>query len=163
MPHTRQLYDDGWFFTEFSRWLRLQEELDSIREGLDIENLDYIIHKYNNRNICKFMLIEEKRFMKDLPFTQRDTFSILDSVLRRLDGVIVSTARGDKLFKYFGFHLIQFEKTCPDDGRIFLDKREISKHDLIRFLRFEAPDNWYVSYFDKIITTNTSKPPPQNR
>jgi len=38
--------------------------------------------------------------------------------------------------KYKGFHLLQFEKESPEDGMIFLNKVEITKEELIKFLRF---------------------------
>jgi len=148
---TRQLYNpDTEFFTEFSKWLRVQPELCSKTYGLDIENVDYIIHKFKD-DVCKIMLVEEKRYMYDLRFAQRDTFSIIDQALKILsERRFITTHRGVKLFKYYGFHLIQFEKTNPDDGKIFIDGKEVTRDDLITFLKFEKPEDWYISYFDKV-------------
>jgi len=39
--------------------------------------------------------------------------------------------------QFHGFHLLVFENTSPEDGRIWLDKNEISKDDLIAFLQFK--------------------------
>jgi hypothetical protein len=50
---------------------------------------------------------------------------------------------------YKGFHLLRFERTSPDDGRSWLDDVEISREQLIDFLRFELPEGHYRSYFEK--------------
>jgi hypothetical protein len=70
------------------------------------------------------MLIEEKRFMGTMQYWQKKTFDL-----------IIQQCKKDPNF--CGFHVIQFEKTSPDDGKIFLDSKEINKIDLIKFLRFE--------------------------
>jgi hypothetical protein len=73
------------------------------------------------------MLIEEKRYMSKCPFSQKGQFRRLAKKLKFL---------ADE--NYCGFHLIQFEKTSPEDGRIYLDHKEITKDQLISFLRFES-------------------------
>jgi hypothetical protein len=81
------------------------------------------------------MLIEEKRYKHLPPKWQMESFKIVDSS--------ISSSY------YKGFHLIVFEKTSPDDGRLWLDTEEISKERLIDFLRFELPYVNYRSYFEK--------------
>lgn len=39
---------------------------------------------------------------------------------------------------YYGWHFIQFEKTGFDDGKCWLDGREISEEELIKFLSMEC-------------------------
>jgi hypothetical protein len=70
------------------------------------------------------MLIEEKRYMGDCRFPQKTQFKKL-----------LKNIRKSELFK--GFHLVQFENTSPDDGKIFLDRKEITKEQLIKFLQFK--------------------------
>ena len=42
----------------------------------------------------------------------------------------------DKNWTFLGFHLIQFENTQFDNGKCFLDNKEISEENLIKFLTF---------------------------
>ena len=124
---TKPRYDS--FSTEFGLWLRDQEDLDSRSQGFSTTNLDYI---WENYKTGQFMLIEEKRYNSCLKFPQSKTF---ENLHRRLVG-----AEG-----YCGFFFIKFEKTSPEDGRIFVCEffkqprhvYELSSEELIRFLRFE--------------------------
>jgi len=104
--------------TEFGIWLREQPEIDS-KLGYIATNIDYMWRNYKTK---KWMLIEEKRYNSQPAFWQRTMFGIL----HRLCNI-------DKDFK--GFHLIVFENTSPDDGRIYLDKKEITKDELLNFLK----------------------------
>lgn len=106
--------------TEFGLWLRNQPEIDS-KDGYLATNIDYM---WRNYKTGKWMLIEEKRYNSEIKFWQHKMFVILHKLCRL-----------DKNFK--GFHLIVFESTSPDDGKIFLDKKEINRDILIKFLRFE--------------------------
>jgi hypothetical protein len=47
----------------------------------------------------------------------------------------VLNCMSDKNYK--GVHLLVFEKTNPEDGKIFWNHKEISKADLIKKLKFE--------------------------
>jgi hypothetical protein len=106
--------------TEFSRWLRSNKEIDS-SFGYTATNIDYI---WNNYKTKKFMLIEEKRYRSEMSYSQK---SLIDRVH------VLCTASSD----YQGFHFIQFEKTNPEDGKIFLDKEEVSIEQLLNFLKFK--------------------------
>lgn len=108
--------------TEFGLWLRQQRTLDS-GLGYIATNVDYVWRNYKRG---WWMYIEEKRYSVDVPRYQRDIFKMLEQ-----------TASGDP--HYYGFHIIVFENTSPDDGRIWLDGCEVSKEDLLSFLRFERP------------------------
>lgn len=116
--------------TEFSRWLRKHEKLDS-GDGFITTDLDYIWENYKSG---KWMILEEKRFLKKCVFPQTKQWEELDKKIREGDDE-----------KYYGFHLITFEITHPDDGNIFLDYKKITKKDLIEFLRFEKAGLWYKS------------------
>jgi hypothetical protein len=85
--------------SQFSRWLRLQPEIDSAK-GITITDFDYVIVDYKTGN---FMLLEEKRIMSRIPFPQIRAYSKADSFFR------VDT-------KYKGAWLLQFEKTNPCDS-----------------------------------------------
>lgn len=113
--------------TEFGIWIRQQPDLHS-KDGYVATNVDYIWCNYRTR---KWMLIEEKRFMSKPDFCQSELFAMLEIVSRLIAG------------KYYGFHVISFENTSPEDGEIYLNGRRITKDQLITFLRFEAPSYMY--------------------
>jgi hypothetical protein len=106
--------------TEFGLWLRDQKEIDSSL-GFITTNLDYI---WENYKTGEWMLIEEKRYQSDVCFSQRQQLKNLNKRI------------GDRT-RYKGMHLLQFEKTSPEDGKIFLDRKEISKDQLLLFLKFQ--------------------------
>jgi hypothetical protein len=107
--------------TEFGIWLRNEISLDSSL-GFTATNIDYV---WRNYKTGEWMLIEEKRRGVDVLRFQRDIFRL------------VSNSITDASYK--GFHIIIFENTSPDDGRIWLDGCEVGKQDLLKFLRFEMP------------------------
>ena len=119
--------------TEFSAWLREQREIDS-DIGYRTYNIDYL---WTRDGTDKFLLIEEKRHMGQIKEGGRRAFK-----------KILSALQNNKNF--LGFFLIRFENTCPDDGKIYISQltgswqqdfttpeREISKEDLIYFLKLE--------------------------
>ena len=114
---TRQRNDNH--STEFGLWLRQQRELDS-GLGFTATNIDYM---WQNYKTGEWMLVEEKRYMSQVRFPQSKLFEVLNkSIVDR---------------NYKGLHIIIFENTSPDDGKIYLDGKETSKAQLIKFLSFE--------------------------
>lgn len=118
--------------TEFSEWLRHQSRISS-NKGFRATNLDYI---WTNEYSKKWMLIEEKRHMAKLGWSQTGQFHTLDEIASKDEN-------------YVGFFLIQFENTSPEDGRIFITKKfdrenketvEVSKDELLDFLCFYEED-----------------------
>ncbi len=104
--------------TEFGLWLRRQPEIDS-RQGFVASDVDYIWKNYTTN---EWMIIEEKRYCRDISDCQKDLLVTLHKA-----------AQADVNYK--GIHLLVFEKTSPDDGRIWLDRQEISRSELIYFLQ----------------------------
>ena len=115
---TRQRNDSH--STEFGIWLRVQPQIDSSL-GFLASNIDYC---WTNYKTGEWMFIEEKRYNTAIKYWQKKLFSIMHNV-----------CRADK--KYRGFHLLVFENTSPEDGKIFLDNKEISKEQLLNFLSFK--------------------------
>jgi len=115
---TRQRNDSH--STEFGLWLREQKEIDS-KLGFVTTNIDYL---WENYKTGEWMLIEEKRHMSSLSFSQKQQYNKLYKNIIKTD-------------KFRGFHLLQFENTNPDDGKIFLNHREITKEALLLFLKFK--------------------------
>jgi len=114
---TRPRNDDH--STEFGIWLREQPEIAS-NLGYAATNIDYIWCDYK-RN--KWMLIEEKRYMSGITFSQ-------NKLIER----VVAACKNDPTF--CGFHLVQFEKTSPLDGKAYWNGGQIYRDELIGMLRF---------------------------
>lgn len=107
--------------TPFGLWIREQNEIDSSL-GFVTTDIDYLWENYKTGD---WMMVEEKRFMSECPFSQK-------AQLKSLNHRIIH----DPKFK--GIHLLQFERTSPDDGRIYWDRKEITRDQLIQLLRFET-------------------------
>lgn len=115
--------------TEFGLWLREQDEIDS-ELGFYATNIDYV---WRRRTPNAWMYLEEKRHDARIPTWQRISFQIIHRS-------IVDPS-------YRGFWCLFFEKTNPDDGKVWLcrlpatgdntKRHEISEQQLIAFLRFE--------------------------
>lgn len=115
---TKQRYDQH--STEFGLWLRKEPAIDSSL-GYVTTNIDYF---WKNYKTGEFMLIEEKRFMSEPAYFQHKIFEQLHYAFK-----------DDPHYK--GFHLLQFEKTDPNDGKIYINRKEISIQQLIDFLTFK--------------------------
>ena len=105
--------------TEFGIWLRQQEGIDS-KLGYTATNIDFL---WTNYKTGEWMLIEEKRYKQEPKFPQTKMFELLHNSI--------------KDDKYRGFYYLVFENTSPDDGRMWLDTKEITKQELIDFLQFK--------------------------
>jgi hypothetical protein len=114
--------------SNFSNWLRVQPGISS-ELGFVATDIDYI---WSNYKTGYWMLIEEKCKFAEPSFCQNKLFHIIDKV-----------AKADP--NYRGLHLIQFENTSPEDGRICIDNINVSKEHLIRFLQFNEPTNSYIN------------------
>ena len=115
---TKKRYDSH--STEFGLWLRDQPEIDS-KLGFVTSNIDYV---WKNYKTGEWMFVEEKRYGAKIGFAQHQIFKDVHES--------VAISQNDK---YRGFHLLIFENTSPDDGKMWLDNVEISKENLIYFLR----------------------------
>ncbi|MBT6321857.1 MAG: hypothetical protein HOJ31_06695 [Anaerolineae bacterium] len=107
--------------TEFGLWLREQKVIES-KKGYLASNLDFIWANWKNK---KWLLIEEKRYMSDMKRWQREMFKTLHNA-----------AKNEPNYK--GFYFIQFEKTNPEDGRIYINYKEKTKQDLFNLLMFRS-------------------------
>ena len=130
--------------TPFGKWVRHHPKLTTDpphRHELSVQNLDYVWHWYGTDDL---MLIEEKMYGGMVSFAQADTHSVLSQMIAYGDGQPVRNKRGQlRSIRWRGYHVLQFEHTDPTDGRIRLDGRYITEEQLLAFLRFEAPDDWY--------------------
>ena len=114
--------------TEFGLWLRGQlpnqktcvESIDS-KKGYVATNIDFL---WSNYRTGDWMLIEEKRFGKFVKSWQAALFKLLDDCCKEHP-------------KYHGFHILRFEHTSPDDGKIWWDSEIVTPKTLLSILRFE--------------------------
>jgi hypothetical protein len=106
--------------TEFGLWLRDQKEIDSAL-GYVATNIDYV---WQNYKTGQWMFIEEKRYGRQPKFYQQKIFDILSWC-------------GKHHPRYCGFHVLVFENTSPEDGKIFLNGKEIGREELLQFLQFK--------------------------
>lgn len=113
--------------TEFGLWLRTQKSIDSMK-GYRNYNLDIIWWRKKDYDKTPelWMLIEEKRYMSDCRPDQKLTYTWLHNKILKLN---------DSTYK--GMHILQFENTNPEDGKIFLNHKEITKEQLLLFLQFK--------------------------
>jgi hypothetical protein len=87
-----------------------------------------------------FMIVEVKRRLADLTHNQRTTIAVVDKLIKA--GVEATggqvTANGHTMDVSFkGSHLLQFENTTAEDGRIFWDREEVTLEELARIMSFQ--------------------------
>lgn len=112
---TRKRFDDK--STEFGLWLREQAEIASSK-GFIATNIDYV---WCNYKTGKWLILEEKRYNAQLKKWQQNLFEKIDKIC---------SADPD----YCGLHVLIFERTCPEDGGMWLNEKKITKEELIKFL-----------------------------
>lgn len=102
----------------------------------DIEDIDFVIFNYITGDI---MTLEAKERYGRVGDAQKDTHSTLYQLIMLSSNATVQTKRGVRPIKYHGHHLIQFQNTTPEDGRIKLNGKHVTKEQLRTFLNFGRP------------------------
>jgi hypothetical protein len=166
--------------TGFSRWVRTREDLHSIRDGVVVSDLDYIVHKYRTelgRDFQCFMFIEVKSRKGQPTKSQSDTLLLVDQFLknrrstptkkgpRQATGAPLkafSLAAGKEVtVRAFGGYVLQFEQTGPLDSKWIrwgAQRQEINSDQLAALLRFDldpdtlAPMDWRSHHCDTQMT-----------
>ncbi len=143
--------------TAFGRWMRDQELLDSQKHGIVRTDCDHIILRYKTRQGRDFqlmMIVEAKEFGAEPDKSQRDMLSFLSQAIRIKGKNLhdVPTARSLRLWskmagrevlvREFGVHLLQFERTSPDDSNwIKWDRSLVDAEKLVQILAMNVhPD-----------------------
>ncbi len=106
----------------FSGWVR--NNLPDSKTGFLVSDLDFILSNYKTK---KIMFLEIKTRMTLL----RDWQSILFENIGKWISIGI-----DQSWQYLGFHIIMFENTFFNDGKVYLNNKEITEKDLIEFLSF---------------------------
>ena len=109
----------------FSKWIK--DKLPDSETGYLVYNLDFILWHKDER---KLILIEEKTRFGELA----QAFRML--MINVIAPALRNYAKENEI-DFRGFMLIQFENTCPSDGKIYLNDKEISEEELIKILSME--------------------------
>lgn len=107
----------------FSGWIR--NNLPDSSVGYGVSDLDFIICNWKEK---KIMFVEVKTNNGSLTYFQKSLYTDLHRWIK--NGI-------DNEWKYYGFNLIVFEHSSFDDGKCFLNNREINETDLINYLSFK--------------------------
>lgn len=116
----------GRYLTRFAIWLLQQPELDS-NLGFRASDLDLI---WENEQQNLWMILEVKCLGRSLPRFQA-------KIIKRLHDL----ASADPT--YLGAHTIVFQRTNPEDGKTYLDGREVDQDLLRQFLEFKCEAELY--------------------
>lgn len=145
----------------FNAWIREQAQLDSVEFKISVTDSDLWVHRYSERNEKRrrdasdvrqlqdhIMLVEVKAFCKKVPFAQRDTLNVIDSILRK--ATVVNNRRrsiqipdhrrpgSNRYVRWMGVHVLELENDRPDNsGLILWDNKVLSEQRLIEILRFD--------------------------
>jgi len=152
----------------FCTWMRHQEELDSIKEGILRADLDHIVHRCRfpntGRDVQAIMIIEVKTHVNfkrgsHIPDSQADSLHLINQLARnrrsnmhkrkpwqRESGIRKARSlwsNRDVWIRFYGVHGLYFSGSSPlDSHRIEWDHKEVSTLQLISLLRFELdPDS----------------------
>jgi hypothetical protein len=105
---------------KFSEWIR--NNLPDSKLGFMVSDLDFILYNYKTK---KIMLLEIKTRNTQLKTWQNILFNNLAKWI---------AAGIDDDWEFLGFHIIIFQHTFFNDGKAYLDNKEITECELINFL-----------------------------
>lgn len=105
---------------DFSQWIRLK--LPDSASGFSVSDLDFILWNWKTK---KIMLLEIKTRSAKPRYNQRNMWKLIHKWIK--NGI-------DTDWKYLGFNLIVFEHTSFEDGKCFINNKEISEPELINIL-----------------------------
>ena len=109
----------------FSQWVR--DKLPDSSTGFSASDLDFILWNWKTK---KFMMLEIKTRNS---YPRKGQYMMWKSINKWIKKGIENS---EDNWQYYGFHLIQFEKTNFSDGKCLLDNKEINEDELIEFLSF---------------------------
>lgn len=121
--------------------------------GFDFQDLDYLypndFEEKNSRHKIyidhqflqgHLMFIEEKQYKSTRTMSQRDTFGIIDQWCKHASGIEVKRELEERPSKvtYWGWFVVQFEKTGPEDGRVWINGKLADINELEQLLLFNS-------------------------
>lgn len=84
------------------------------------------------------MLVEVKRQKAEPSPSQRRTLKVLDRLIKdglRFNNGEISIDGHEMPINYHGLHLLQFERSTFEDGKVFFDREEVSEEKLVSILK----------------------------
>lgn len=106
----------------FSGWIR--KNLPDSSTGFSVSDLDFVLWNWKEK---KIMFLEIKTRGNQPRAGQKIMWENINKWMSK--GI-------DDEWEYCGFHLIVFEKTFFEDGKCYLNNKEIEEEELIIFLSF---------------------------
>ena|SRR5690554_2257954 len=106
----------------FSSWVR--QKLPDSSTGFMATDVDFFLYNYKTKDI---VILEIKTRNGSVKKWQRIFYKNLNKWIK--NGISDD-------WTYHGVYLLQFEKTCFEDGKCYLNKNEITEDDLIKKLSF---------------------------
>jgi hypothetical protein len=142
----------------FGAWLRRQPELSS--QHFVASDIDWVIHRYKpeidsvgSREVNYMMFVEVKTFSANLTPSQHESLWFQHQFFQAKQGKKLLMLVGGKSRRavwHFGVSVLVFTGHSPEDSQIkwgrfisdgSLTFRDITKHELVRLLRFDLhPD-----------------------
>jgi hypothetical protein len=107
---------------DFSAWIR--NNLPESKTGYFVSDLDFVLYNYKAK---KLMMLEIKTRNAEPKYWQKLMWDNMDKWIK--NGI-------DEDWTYYGFFYVKFENTFFNDGRCYLNGKEISELDLKEFLSF---------------------------
>lgn len=106
------------------------------QKKFSITDIDMILR--NSRN--QMMIIEKKCKMKEPSAAQSITYQMLHGLIMQANksGPIHLPKFIMDKWTYYGYHLLQFENTSFDDGKVYFDHREVTQDELVKIMSFDS-------------------------
>jgi hypothetical protein len=128
----------------FNQWIR--QNLPDSETGFEASDVDMILFNYKTKRMA---ILEIKTHGADMKFWQKD---FLNNLSRWIKTGMLAEQDG---WKFYGYFFIQFEHTYFDDGKAFLNGKEVTEEELIQKLSLEydneiSPEE-LKSAFDKLM------------
>ena len=140
-----------------NKWIREHPDLDSRRIGLDVQDIDFILHFYVKAWLMSleikhgFYYTDRSGHIRhNVPdFAQDDTQSVVSQLFH-----IGSTDPTRELQRkipnrptrvtFYGHHVVQLERTTPDNGSLRIDGITYTPEQFVEFLTFTWPLEKYL-------------------
>lgn len=121
---------DPRYITPFGRWLHVQKEIDATECHINIQNVDYVFHREAADGTIHMMFVEEKQYAKSPYRPQQRMISFVEQIISSANGKVFNVYGQSHKLAFHGYHVLQFERTTPNDGKAYWDGAAISPPDL---------------------------------
>jgi hypothetical protein len=116
---TRKEYSNDRDLT-FSKWIR--ENLPDSTSGFMVSDIDFFIYNFKTK---KAMILEVKTRGADVKTWQKIMYKNINRWIKK--GI-------DNDWQWLGVHLLQFENTYFNNGKVWFDREETTEQKVIKLL-----------------------------